>query len=390
MNQRSNSGTQGRDAGGSPWGKVISVLALGAVGWLVIPADWKAAIRREGGQVLEVWAQHQRAKEVRARQELERRLKETRLQSVLRNALTPLVELPRISSTVSPTTNTPKSPVALAPSLRESAPDPASEWLRVIPHPSTVLVLGGKGSGKSAFAWGFLETSKHRAKPYAMGLPRASQRLAPTWIGHVPTIEDVPLDCTVLVDEAYIQFHARESSSASAKAVSRAVNLSRQRGQTLIFVSQEGRQVDRSIVSGADVIVFKDPGMLQSLSDRPELRAFAAEAKEAFEHVIGDKRGWAYVVAPAQDFKGLLPSPLPSFFTPSLSRAFAGPLDPGGGSQPEPVTLEDRIQVARRMSAEGRSYGEIGRALGVSRATAYNYVRGYPYRDQDRDPDKTP
>ena len=85
------------------------------------------------------------------------------------------------------------------------------------------------------------------------------------------TLEDVPPKSIALVDEAYIPFHARSSMAAEAKAMSQALNLSRQREQTIIFISQEARQVDRNITSSASVVVFKDLGMLQLEFDRPEL-----------------------------------------------------------------------------------------------------------------------
>ena len=68
-------------------------------------------------------------------------------------------------------------------------------------------------------------------------------------------------------------------------AMSQQLNLSRQRNQTLIFVSQEARQLDRNIASSASVVVIKEMGMLQPEFDRPELRKLVTEATEALATV---------------------------------------------------------------------------------------------------------
>ena len=90
-------------------------------------------------------------------------------------------------------------------------------------------------------------------------------------------------------------FHARRSMAPDSTAMSQLVNLSRQRDQTLVFVSQEARQVDRNIASAASVVVFKDLGMLQLEFERRELGKLAAEARQSMAGINGDRRQWAYV-----------------------------------------------------------------------------------------------
>lgn len=42
-------------------------------------------------------------------------------------------------------------------------------------------------------------------------------------------------------------------------------------------------------------------------------------------------------------------------------------------------TREEKIARAKQLRQVGLSYRKIGRALGVTEGTAYNYVNGYPY-----------
>ena len=53
----------------------------------------------------------------------------------------------------------------------------------------------------------------------------------------------------------------------------------------MIFLSQEARQVDRNIVSSANVVLFKDLGTLHLEFDRPELNKIASQTIEALASV---------------------------------------------------------------------------------------------------------
>ena len=76
-------------------------------------------------------------------------------------------------------------------------------------------------------------------------------------------------------------YHSRYSMASESKAMSQALHLSRNREQTLAFVGQEARQVDRNVSSLASVIIFKELGMLQLQFERPELRKLVEQARTA-------------------------------------------------------------------------------------------------------------
>lgn len=256
-------------------------------------------------------------------------------------------------------------------------------WRSKIVHPSVVLILGKRGSGKSALGYRLLGLFRYIATPYVVGVPSSARSLLPDWIGIVPTLEELPNKSIALVDEAYLAYHARGSMAATSKAMSQALNLSRQKEQTLIFVSQEARQVDKNIASSANVVVFKELGMLQLEFDRPELNKLANQAKEALVSVKGDKRRWSFVYAPDADHVGLMENELPSFWKPSLSHMFASGISTPTVRIAKGLTLQQKIQKAKEMREQGASYSEIAGALGVSIGTVVNYLRGYPYRQRN-------
>jgi hypothetical protein len=168
--------------------------------------------------------------------------------------------------------------------------------------------------------------------------------------------------------------------SAGKADLSRILNLSRQKEQTLIFVSQEARQIDKNIASSANVVIAKDPGMLQVEFDRPELRTIIRDAQRSFAPIRGDKRSWAYVFSPDAEFVGMLESVLPTFWKESLSRLFAESDGGGVARDPGRLSRDQRIAMAKELRSEGHTFGEIAKMLSVSKATVVNYVKGYPYQ----------
>ena len=77
--------------------------------------------------------------------------------------------------------------------------EPDARWRDVLVTPAVALVLGKRGSGKSALAYRLLELFRYRLTPYVVGAPAQAGRLLPDWIGTVPSLEDLPPDCIALV-----------------------------------------------------------------------------------------------------------------------------------------------------------------------------------------------
>jgi hypothetical protein len=253
-----------------------------------------------------------------------------------------------------------------------------AEWRNKLVHPSIVLILGKRGSGKSALGYRLLELFRYGPKPYVIGLPASARAMLPDWVGMVPYFEDLPNKAIAIIDEAYLHYHARGSMAQENKAMSQAINLSRQKEQTIIFVTQEARQVDRNIASSANIIIFKDLGILQLEFDRPELNRLASQANKAFNSIHGDRHRWSYVYAPDSDFQGLMENELPSFWKTGLSRIFASGIGTPVIRDPQKLTVHDKARKAKELRDQGASYSEIARALGVAKGSIFNYLKRYP------------
>ena len=108
--------------------------------------------------------------------------------------------------------------------------DPDARWRGVIIHPSIVLVLGKRGSGKSALSYRLLELFRYVATPYVVGVSAKVRSLLPDWIGICPALDELPAKSVAVIDEAYLHYHARSSMARESKAMSQLVNLSKAEG----------------------------------------------------------------------------------------------------------------------------------------------------------------
>ena len=362
---------------------LVKVIAWGAVGfavWSLLPPEWKENINRGIYQSSEEMAAAKRRKDEQQRLEL---IKQSTIEYFQKHKFT--LDLPQLSQGfLLPPSGVKTESLALdnqsTPLLSDAKTNIDLIWLKRIIHPSLVLILGKRGSGKSALAYYLIEIHRYGLKPYVVGIPQSKQHLLPEWVGVASSLEEVPFGAIVIVDEAYLLYHARGSTTQESKEMAKIINLSRQKGQTIIFVTQESRSIDKNIASSANVIIFKEPGILQSEFERPELNHLAKKAVEAFAPINGNKQQWSYLYAPDTNYSGLINNELPSFWKPELGRMFAG--DISTISKPRIVgklTLQEKMQKAKEMFKQKTSYEDIGLALGVSKGTAFNYVHDYPY-----------
>jgi DNA-binding NarL/FixJ family response regulator len=288
----------------------------------------------------------------------------------------------KISVTNQPFTSAPNLVAPKAPVKNKVFDDlfESVKWLKLIKHPCVILIIGNRGSGKSALSYKLLEYMRWQGKIYVVGLPEKARKILPDWIGSIPALEDAPPDSIILIDESYLSLHARSSSSQHARDSSNLINLSRQRGQTLIFVSQEARQIDKNIASSANAVIIKNPGILQIDFERVQFRKLLAEAIKMFAAIDKDKNKWSYVYAPEASFAGMMENSIPSFWTPSLSKAYADAKPTAEVRTPTKTTREDRITKVRDLRKQGFSLGEIAKIQGISKSTAKNYLDSYPYK----------
>lgn len=161
----------------------------------------------------------------------------------------------------------------------------STELLRNIPSVGIALIIGSEGSGKSVLAYGLLEGLKKTGRIIVnYGFPLEKAPLLPDWIKVISTF-DFPEEAIVLVDEAYLQFHSRDSMSGKSKFMDNFSGLVRQKDILALYLTQSTRKLDIGLVSAPRVLLIKQPSLLQMRLDRSELRPIIADAAKAFHEL---------------------------------------------------------------------------------------------------------
>ena len=127
-----------------------------------------------------------------------------------------------------------------------------------------MLIIGKRGSGKSALGFKLLETlAGGSKKAYYIG-----QAKLPWWIRTVDDIDKISNDSIVLVDEAALSFSARDSMSKSNKFLGKLMAIARHKNLTLIIITQNSAMLDLNILRLSDTLLFKEPSLLQEKFER--------------------------------------------------------------------------------------------------------------------------
>lgn len=256
-------------------------------------------------------------------------------------------------------------------------------WADILAPGSVILIVGKRGSGKSALGYFLLEKLCYRMNCYAVNLPKPVHHLLPQEIGVTSSLKDAPFDSALFLDEAALQFPARMSTQERNKKLLEIISLARQRNQIIIFVAQETSYVDVNILRGLSTLIVKEPSPLQGKFERTNIRELIQKARKAFDQVAGDKRGWAYVAFSPTGYEGMLEVTKPSFFTDELSRCYS--LFGQGIEEKKVNSLpkkEKKEKAYEWHTKDHLSIRQIARRLGVSKSTVHNWIKEITKREQ--------
>lgn len=180
------------------------------------------------------------------------------------------------------------------------------------------IILGARGSGKTAFGIKLLENIyfKHKEKCFAIGFKPES---FPSWIKIVSNISELENDSWVLIDEGGILFNSRSSMSNANKLLSQLILIARHKNINILFISQNSSNLEINILRQADFLALKKSSLLQKEFERKIIQKIYTESKEKFEKYEQDK-GLTYLYS--GNFKGFVSNPLPSFWKETISKSF--------------------------------------------------------------------
>jgi hypothetical protein len=180
------------------------------------------------------------------------------------------------------------------------------------------IILGARGSGKSAFGLKLLENlhAVSGRKIVAMGFKAGE---LPSWMHTIDDIELIENNSYVLIDEGGILFNARQGFSDANQLLSKLLLIARHKDLSIMFISQNSSNLEINAIRQADYLVLKPSSLLQLDFERKKIKDIYLEAAEDFAKFKNTK-GLTYIYS--DTFKGFVSNPLPTFWTQSISKSF--------------------------------------------------------------------
>lgn len=191
---------------------------------------------------------------------------------------------------------------------------------KILEAKSTIgIVLGARGSGKSAFGMRILENvhAKTNRKVCAMGF---KPETIPGWISCINDLKEIPNGAFVLVDEGGVLFSSRNTMSGANKLLSELLLIARHKDLSVLFISQNSANLEVNALRQADYLVLKKPSLLQKDFERSIVQKVYLEAADGFKE-FSDLNGVAYIYS--DEFRGFASNSLPSFWSEQASKAFS-------------------------------------------------------------------
>ena len=201
---------------------------------------------------------------------------------------------------------------------------PITSWDKAIRPPCVAVILGFRRKGKSALAWFLVERlhKKLNLQACCVGLPKKHRKLLPKWVNHYDDITKLPKKSVVIVDEAGLRFAARRHNSDPNVVMQALIALSGQKEQVILFIAHVSRLLDVDTIMDSDLVIFKMPSLAHERFERREIAEFTKEARAQLL-AKGNPKKWSYVVDFHEGGRGVLANTLPSFWTETLSHAWA-------------------------------------------------------------------
>ncbi len=191
-------------------------------------------------------------------------------------------------------------------------------WNKLVRSDSLIgIIIGARGSGKSAIAMSLAENLKGgKKKFYAMGF---SSKELPRWIKSAEDISDLENDSYVIIDEGGILFSSRDSMSTANKLLSELLFIARHKNLSIFFISQNSSNLEINTLRQADFLILKRSSLLQKDFERKIVSKIYDDHQDGFEK-HQDVKGLALVYS--DSFCGFIDNELPSFWSESLSKSF--------------------------------------------------------------------
>ncbi|MDP4039493.1 MAG: zonular occludens toxin domain-containing protein [Candidatus Pacearchaeota archaeon] len=195
------------------------------------------------------------------------------------------------------------------------------EWSNVVLNSESKIgiILGARGSGKTAFGIKLLENiyAKMKRNCFAMGFKSEEM---PSWIKVVDDTNLIKNNSVVLIDEGGVLFNSRNSMSKPNKLLGELILIARHKNLTILFISQNSSNLDVNIIRQADFLALKPTSLLQKDFERKKIQEIYKGVENQFKKYAREK-GITYIYS--NEFRGFVSNALPSFWNVRISKSFS-------------------------------------------------------------------
>jgi len=181
------------------------------------------------------------------------------------------------------------------------------------------LILGARGTGKSAIGMRLLENFKAQTNKniYALGFKAAT---LPQWIKVIQKIEEIENNSVLLIDEGGIEFNSRNSMSDGNKLLSEILLIARHKDLSVMFITQNSSNLEVNAIRQADYLIMKPSSLLQKDFERKKIKEIYESIIPEFEELKEDP-GLTYIYG--GNYSGFVSNSLPSFWNEKVSKGYA-------------------------------------------------------------------
>jgi hypothetical protein len=185
---------------------------------------------------------------------------------------------------------------------------------------STVgLIIGARGSGKSALGLRILENIHARTKRKICAMGFRGENL-PRWIRIVKNLDGIDNGSFVLVDEGGISFSSRDFMSSANKLLSNLLLVARHKDLSILFISQNSANLEINAIRQADYLLLRKSSLLQKDFERKRIQEIYGDAEKYFKESGADVSKTTFVYS--DEFRGIVENELPSFWSEEVGKAF--------------------------------------------------------------------
>jgi len=181
--------------------------------------------------------------------------------------------------------------------------------------PRIIIILGKRGSGKTSLAFRILENvnAMTERKCYALNFPKT----LPDWITHISTFEEAQNNSVVFVDESTLNIPAQQGKK-KIRYLLGLMAIARHKDVSLVFVNQHSSTMDLNVIRQADILVLKQPSLMQKETERPAIRKLLDKVDNKYRMECPERH--FFVIA--DDFEGMMVFDMPSFWSNEISKAY--------------------------------------------------------------------